>query len=122
MCYRGLMEIDQIEKQIEQIKKQLQSIGEMRPGSLSKQFNVCGKSGCKCKDEKNPKKHGPYYQLSYGHKGKSTTQFIRPTMIPAVKKQLENYKCFRELTDRWVDLALQHSKLKIAIARRDPLK
>jgi hypothetical protein len=112
------MKLDQIEKRIERIKKQLQEIGEMRPGSLSKQYNVCGKAGCRCKDETDPKKHGPYYQLSYGHKGKSTTQFIRPDMIPAIKKQLTNYKRFKALTEEWIDLALQHSKLAIEISRR----
>jgi hypothetical protein len=31
----------QIEKRIEKIKRELLEIGEMRPGRLSKQYNVC---------------------------------------------------------------------------------
>ena len=81
-------------------------LGEMRPGSLSQQYNVCGKPGCRCKDPKNPQRHGPYYQLSYVHQGKSTTQFIRPELRATVRTQIATFKKFRKLTDRWVDLAL----------------
>ena len=109
--------IADIEKRIERIKKELNGIGEMRPGSLSKQFNICGTPGCKCKDPKNPKKHGPYYQLSYTHKRKSTTQFIRPQFVDEVERQIKTYKTFRKLIDEWIDLALKHSKMKLEMAK-----
>jgi len=48
----------------EQIKAELAALGEMRPGSLSRQYNVCGKPNCRCKDPQNPQRHGPCYQLS----------------------------------------------------------
>jgi hypothetical protein len=47
------------------MKSQLRALGPMRPGSLSRQYNVCGKPGCRCKDPKNPRRHGPYDQLNY---------------------------------------------------------
>ena len=106
-----------IEARIEEIKGKLQAIGSMRPGSLSKQYTVCGKPGCRCVDRKHPRKHGPYYQLSYVHQGKSTTQFIRPPFVPEVKRQLANYKRFRQLVDQWVHLALQHSRLRLELKR-----
>lgn len=101
----------QIERRIERIKRELQSIGPMRPGSLSKQYSVCGKPGCRCVDPKEPRKHGPYYQLSYIHRGKSTTQFIRPQYLREVRAQVAAYKRFRSLTDEWVTLALEHARL-----------
>jgi len=107
----------QIEKKILKVKTQLTKIGEMRPGSLSKQYNVCGTPGCKCKDKNNPQKHGPYYQLSYSRKGKSTSQFIRKEMVKDIEKQLKNYKKFKELTDTWIELALEHSKTKINLLK-----
>ena len=111
----------QIEKRIFIIKTQLGNIGEMRPGSLSKQYNVCGSPGCKCKDPVNPQKHGPYFQLSYSRKGKSTSQFIRPDMVKDVKKQLGNYKKFKELIDLWIELALEHSKMKINLMKKEKI-
>jgi len=89
----------------------------MRPGSLSKQYNVCGNPTCRCKDAKKPKKHGPYYQLSYVHNSKSTSQFIKPEFVDEVKLQLANYKRFKKLTDQWIALALELTKEKLTLAR-----
>ena len=82
----------------------------MRPGALSEQYNVCGTAGCRCKDANAPKKHGPYYQLSYTHKGKSTTEFVKKPMLKNVREQLRNYAKFRKLTDEWVALSLKISR------------
>jgi len=106
-----------IEKRIARIKEELQTIGDMRPGSLNKQFTVCGKTGCRCVDPDHPQKHGPYYQLSYVHNGKHTTQFIGKESVDNVREQLENYKKFRELTNEWVDLALTFAKEKLRIEK-----
>jgi len=90
-----------IEKEIRQIKQQLLSIGEMRPGSLTLQYN-------------QPKGRSfPYYQLSYTHNMKSRTDYIRKEFVDDLKMQIKNYKLFRKLTKRWVDLAIKYSKLKI---------
>jgi len=95
-----------LEAQIADIKRQLQAHGPMRPGSLSRQYNVCGKPRCRCKDPKRPRRHGPYYQLNYVYRGKKTSKFIRPQILGQVRIQLANYKKFRRLTDQWIGLAL----------------
>ena len=105
------------EKRIARIKEELQAIGDMRPGSLNQQYTVCGKEGCRCADPDHPQKHGPYYQLSYVHNGKSTTQFIAKESVGNVRRQLENYKKFRELTAEWVDLALTIAKEKLRLEK-----
>lgn len=97
------------EQQVQKIKKQLMSIGPMLPGSLSEQWNVCGTLGCKCKDPIKPIRHGPYYQLSFSVKGRSSTLFIRPEEAPEVRRRIKNYQQFKELimalTQAYVDLA-----------------
>lgn len=112
------MQLQKIEKRIQRIKEELLKIGEMRAGSISKQYNVCGKPGCRCKDEKKPKKHGPYYQLSYVHRGKSTSQFIQKEFLADTKRQTSAHKKFKKLINEWIDLALQHARLKIEIAKK----
>ncbi len=97
---------------IREIKKGLLALGEMRPGSLSEQFNVCGNPNCRCKDPKKPKKHGPYYQLSYSHKGKSTTEFVKKDGIAEMRRQIRNYRAFKKLTEEWVDLSVNIGKLR----------
>jgi hypothetical protein len=69
--------------------------------------HVCGKSGCRCKDPKNPQKHGPYFQLSFTWRGKSRTRFVRAERLAGVREKIANYKRFRDLTDEWVDLVVE---------------
>ena len=96
-----------LEARIARIKTQLQALGPMRPGSLSSQYNVCGKPGCRCKDPEHPRRHGPYYQLNYVYRGKKSSKFIRKENLKRVRAELANYKRFRKLTEQWIGLALQ---------------
>jgi hypothetical protein len=96
----------QLQRQIEQIKSQLQDLGPMRPGSLTRQYH-------------DPKrKRGGFYQLSYTYRMQSRTEYVRPIFIPQLKKEVANFKRFKSLTQKWVDLALQLSKLQIEIAKK----
>jgi hypothetical protein len=108
--------VETLEAQIAQIKAQLQKHGAMRPGSLSRQYNVCGKPGCRCKDPKQPRRHGPYYQLNYVYRGKKTSQFIRREILREVRTELANYKQFRRLTEQWIGLALKVARAKDKLA------
>jgi len=96
----------QIEKRIDQIRAELAALGPVHPGSISQQYNVCGQPGCRCKDPKHPKKHGPYYQLSYTWRGKSTTRFVRAERLEEMRQKVDAYKRLRALTQEWVDLSV----------------
>lgn len=102
----------EIERQIEKLKRELSALGDLRPGSLSTQYNVCGSPGCRCKATP-PQKHGPYYQVSFSRKGKSSSRFIRKEDLPAIRKQLKNYEKMKTLMDRWIDLATELSNLRL---------
>ena len=95
-------ELKKIEDEIARIKAELLRIGEMRPGSLSAQPRSRGKL---------------YWQLSYVHEGKGHTEYVQSRFKPLIEEQTENYRRFRELTRRWVDLALRHSKLKLTLLK-----
>jgi hypothetical protein len=97
----------QIHRRIQQLKQELAALGPIHPGSLGEQYNVCGTPGCRCKDPKDPRKHGPYYQLSYTWRGQSSTRFVRPEQLEPMRQKVANYKRFRELVNAWVDLALE---------------
>jgi len=91
---------EKISGQIERVKKQLQDLGPMRPGAISRQY-------------RNPKeKKRPFYQISYTHRMKSRSEYLRPENLAAIKQETANFKRFRKLMDRWVDLALKLSQLK----------
>lgn len=103
------------EKFIKRLKREIISLGPMLPGSISKQYNVCGKAGCKCKSARNPVKHGPYYQLSFTLAGKSSSFFIRQKDISEVRRRIKRFKIFKQLT---VELTQAH----VALVRKNGLK
>jgi len=96
----------QIRSRIDRIKEELAAIDEMRPGSLTRQY-------------KDPKSHsGPYYQLSYTRDMKSRTEYIARECLPDVRRQIANYKRFKALSAQWIALSIEHSRLKMKLARR----
>lgn len=101
---------------IQRIKEELQALGDMRPGALSAQYNVCGNPTCRCKHPTGPQRHGPYCQLSYTHLGKSTTEFVRKADVAELKRQMKNYQRFKKLVDEWVDLSVTIGKLRKKLA------
>ena len=106
-----------LEAQIEKLKQAIVCLGDLRPGKLSQQYNVCGKADCRCKADP-PQKHGPYYQVSFTRKGKSSTQFVRKEDLAVVRQQLRHYQRLQELIDRWITLGMELSRLKLPSARR----
>jgi hypothetical protein len=100
-------------RQIERVKGQLAALGDLRPGSLSTQYNVCGTPGCRCKATP-PEKHGPYYQVSFTRKGKSSSKFVRKEDLNTVRRELKNYEVMKTLMDRWIEMATQLSNLRLA--------
>jgi hypothetical protein len=108
---------ESLEKRIQKIKQQIAELGDLRPGALSQQYNVCGSPGCQCKASP-PIKHGPYYQISFTRHGKSSSQFVRDEHLKEVQQQLENYRRLRELVDEWITLSAQLSTLRLRAKRR----
>ncbi len=104
--------IRQLERGIEKTRSQIAQLGELRPGTLSEQYNVCGTPGCRCKGNP-PQKHGPYHQLSYTLKKKSTTRFVKKEDLVRIKGEVETYAKLKVLVDRWVELATELSDLKM---------
>ena len=94
-------ELIEIEAKIQEIKQQLVAIGEMRPGSLTRQFVP-----------QNDKKYA-YYQISYTQNMKSHTEYVRKESIAELRQQIKNYRKFKKLVKMWVDLSIKYSKLKI---------
>ena len=103
-------------RRIEKVKAQMAALGDLRQGSLSTQYNVCGKAGCRCKATP-PEKHGPYYQVSFTRKAKSSTKFVHKEGLPAIRQELKNYETLKKLVDTWVDLATELSNLRLAPKR-----
>ena len=95
-----------IERRIERIKAELAAIGDMRPGSLTKQY-------------KDPESQsGPYYQLSYTLDRQSRTEYIRCASVADIRRRVSNYKRFKKLCAEWIALGIEHSRLAIKLTTR----
>jgi hypothetical protein len=82
------------QSQLAQALAELAGIGPMRPGSLSQQY-------------KDPaRKTGARWQLSYTHNMRSRSRYVRPDEVPRIKTLLANFKRFRQLVYRCVDLSV----------------
>jgi ribosomal protein L29 len=97
--------LDQIRKRIAQIKVALAAVDGMRPGSLTRQY----------KDPKN--QSGAYYLLSYTRQMKSRTEYVARENVREVRREIANYKRFKSLSEEWVDLGIEHSRLRMKLAR-----
>ena len=100
-----------LKKKIDKIKQQLLEIGTMHPGSVSQQYQVCGNPNCRCMDKKNPQRHGPYTKLAYVYHGKPVCRFVRAACVANMKIRLGNYKKFRALMDKWIELSIEQGMM-----------
>lgn len=99
----GARRLEKIEQEIERIKAQLGTIGVVRPGSLTRQY-------------KDPKTHaGGYYQVSYTHRMKSRTAYVRAPFAKEVRQQIRDYKKLKQLIEKWVALGIEHSQLSMRL-------
>jgi len=53
------------------------------------------------------------YQISFNRKAKSSTKFVRKEDLPAIRKQLKNCERLKLLMNRWIDLAVELSNLRL---------
>ncbi len=95
--------LEKIEKEIETIKAQLREIGVVRPGSLTRQY-------------KDPKQQtGAYCQVSYTHRMKSKTAYVRANFVKEVRLQIRDYNKLKKLIERWVALGIEYSQLSMRL-------
>lgn len=94
-------QLKRIEGQIEQVKRDLLDLGPMRPGSITRQYRL-------------PKERmRPFYQISYTHRMKSRSEYVRPKNLAMLREETAAFRRFKKLVDRWVGLALRASQLRV---------
>jgi hypothetical protein len=110
-----------LQHEIDGLRAALAALGPIHPGSVSRQYQVCGRAGCRCQDPKNPQRHGPYPKLTYVHRGRYVCRFVRADLLAELAPRLAAYKEFRRLTNRWVTLSIRQAQTEFfAPAARTP--
>lgn len=94
------------EEQIERVKREVLALGPMRPGSITRQY-------------RQPReKKRPFLQISYTHRMRSRSEYVRPEHLAALRQETARFKRFKKLIDRWVALALAASQMRIRQANK----
>ena len=88
------------EGRIAELRRQLMEVGDMRPGTLSVQYR------------KPEEKKSPFNQLSYTHKGRGRSEYVRAENLQAIRREVKAYKRFKTLIDELVDLSMEASRLR----------
>ena len=89
-----------IDGQIERVQKAMAKLGPMRPGTLTRQYR------------KPQRREGGFWQLSYTHQMKSRTEYVREEEVDVVREEVAQFRKFKKLTARWVELALRRSQTR----------
>lgn len=93
-------ELDKKEQKIRALLNNLLDLGAMRPGTLTVQY-------------RNPKeKKTPFHQLSYTHKNKSRSEYVRSESLAEVSDEVETYKKFRSIVEEITEQSLEASRLR----------
>ncbi len=92
--------LEKTEERIRKIKQELMAMGPMRPGSISRQYR------------KPDEKKTPFYQISYTRCMRSRSEYVRPEHLAELRKETANFRRFKKLIDRWIELCLAASRLR----------
>jgi hypothetical protein len=93
-------ELDRKENKVRALLAGMAKLGAMRPGTLTVQY-------------RNPaEKKTPFNQLSYTHKGRSRSEYVRPENLSAVRREVETFRKFRLLVEEVTELSLEASRLR----------
>lgn len=93
-------ELKRRERTIRALLAGMAKLGAMRPGTLTVQY-------------RNPtEKKTPFHQLSYTHRGRSHSEYVRPESLAAVRREVETYKRFKILIEALTELSLEASRLR----------
>ena len=84
-------------KKFEKLIKSLFQIQPPVPGNVSEQYKVCGKPGCRCRDDDNPRPHGPHHQLSYTLNGRSSSLSVKADELDDAHRMNDSHKNLRTL-------------------------
>ena len=100
-------------RRIARIKQRIVGLGPVHPGRITRQFNVCGTPGCRCKDPEHPRKHGPYHNLSYTFRGRSKTLFVRRECGAEMERRTGRYVELKALVDELIDASIQLARKEV---------
>ena len=91
-------------KQYKEVKERIHEVGFICGGSLVERRMTCGNPKCPCSSDPE-KLHGPYHQLSWKEKGKSTSRFLSSEEAALYRDWIDNRHKLTALIDKMYDIS-----------------
>ena len=83
---------------------EFQTLGDLRPGSITAVTRRCGKPNCHCAKPKDPG-HDPQFRLTHRVKGKTVTEtFPSPAALHKMQHEVNEFHRFQQLSAEFVDV------------------
>lgn len=102
------MNAESLEKQLRILKKQFDDLRIAIPGSIQTVYLKCGKSNCRCHQDKD-QRHGPYYLWYRRIKGKTATQSIAEEDVQSYRMWIGNRDKLEALCQKVVNLGADYA-------------
>jgi hypothetical protein len=81
-------------------KERIAKLDYILTGSITVKHGPCGKSGCRCANDKKYW-HGPYYIWTRKEKGKTVTQSLSESQVEFCKKAIDNMQMLKTQIEKW---------------------
>jgi hypothetical protein len=104
----------EVHKEQAAILKDMARITRMRRGRLTEQYNR------KKAEDGTERRWGPYYTLQAWVGGRNRSGRIPSEVVPAVRQDIQNYAAFRELSDRYIQLAEGIAEAEMPDSKKKP--
>jgi hypothetical protein len=111
------MNAERLENKLTELKNQIDDLGISIPGSIQTVYLKCGKSNCRCHQDKD-QRHGPYYLWYRRVNGKTATQSIAEEDVQSYRMWIGNREKLEALFQKIVNLGADYA----AVFKSTPVK
>ncbi len=98
---------DQHEQRRARIHAEITALGPCLPGTISARRLRCGNPRCRCRDEHNDQRHGPYHYWTRKISGKTASKLLSAEQAERYQPWLLNDKRLHDLVRELEALAIR---------------
>ena len=110
-------QLARLKDRYQQRANELAEVGFMLRGSLTERFLPCGTPGCRCHTD-SAHLHGPYWQWSQRHEGKTQSRFLRGEQLRRHQEWLNNGRRFDKIVSEMIEISTQADAILVQEERK----
>ena len=104
--------LQRLSRDYQQLKAQLAEVGFICEGSVSELYTSCGNPNCRCADP--AQRHGPYWQLTWKHAGKTVTRRLSAEEAQLYRQWIANRRQLAAIIEQMQGLSRKAGEYMLA--------